>query len=76
MEFLNIFSAHHDCLVVGLLMGTEISEFGPNLCLWQLFKEGDCQGILVDLASPFFQTPIIWAWIDHDFQVIGLLMGT
>ena len=30
--------------------GTEIFEFRPNLCLWQLFKEGN-QGILADFAK-------------------------
>ena len=29
----------------------------PNLCPWQLFKEGNCQGILADFATPFFKPP-------------------
>ena len=37
MNFLGIFWAQNDRLVVGYLMGTEIFEFW----LWQLFKEGN-----------------------------------
>ena len=58
MNFLGIFLAHNDRLVVGYLMGAEIFEFRPNLSLWRLFKEGNRQGILAD----FFQTIITWAW--------------
>ena len=38
-------------LVIGYLIGKEICEFWPNLCPWQLFKEGNSQGILADLAK-------------------------
>ena len=55
MNFLDIFRAQNDRLVVGYLMGKEIFEFRPNLCLWQLFKEGNRQGILADFA--FFKPP-------------------
>ena len=51
MNFLDIFRAENDCLVIGYLMGKEIFEFRPNLCLWQLFKEGNHQGILADFAK-------------------------
>ena len=51
MNFLDIFRAHNDRLVIGYLMGKEIFEFRPNLCLWQLFKEGNRQGILADFAK-------------------------
>ena len=46
MNFLDTFRAQNDRLVVGNLMGKEIFKFRPNLCLWQLFKEGNRQGIL------------------------------
>ena len=51
MNFLDIFRAQKNCLVVGYLMGKEIFEFRPNLCLWQLFKEGNRQGISADFAK-------------------------
>ena len=51
MNFLDIFRAQNDCLVVGYLMGKEIFKFRPNLCPWQLFKEGNRQGILADFAK-------------------------
>ena len=57
MSFLDIFRAQNDCLVIGYLMGTEIFEFHPNLCTWQLFKEGTRQGILANFAAPFFKPP-------------------
>ena len=46
MNFLGIFWAQNDRLVVGYLMGAEIFEFRPNFGLWQLVKEGNQQGIL------------------------------
>ena len=36
MNFLDIFRAQNDHLVIGYLMGTDIFEFRPNLCQWQL----------------------------------------
>ena len=39
MRFLDIFSAQHNCLVIGFMMGTEIFEFRPYLCPWQPFKD-------------------------------------
>ena len=48
---MDIFRAHNDRLLVGYLMGKEIFEFRPNLCLWQLFKEGNRQGILADFVK-------------------------
>ena len=45
INFLDIFRAQNDHLVVGYLTGKEIFEFWPNLCLWQLFNEGNRQGI-------------------------------
>ena len=51
MNFLDIFRAQNDRLVVGYLMGKEICKFWPNLCPWQLFKEGNRQGILADFAK-------------------------
>ena len=41
--------AQNDRLVVGYLLGKEIFEFRPNL--WQLFKEGNRQGILADFVK-------------------------
>ena len=41
MNFLGIFRALNDHLVVGYLMGAEIFEFRPNIGSWQLFKEGN-----------------------------------
>ena len=57
MNFSAIFSAQTKRPVVGYLMGTEIFEFQPNLCLWQLFKEGNRQGILADFATLYLKTP-------------------
>ena len=51
MNFLDIFRAQNDGLVVGYHMGKEIFKFWPNLCPWQLFKEGNRQGILADFAK-------------------------
>ena len=36
MNFLDIFRGQNDRLVIGYLMGKEIFEFQPNLCLWQI----------------------------------------
>ena len=47
MNFLGFFWAQNDRLVVGYMMGKEIFEFRPNLCPWQLFKEGNRQGIFL-----------------------------
>ena len=51
MNFLDIFRAQNDRLVIGYLMGKETFEFRPNLCPWQLFKEGNLQGILADFVK-------------------------
>ena len=51
MNFLDIFRAQNDRLGIGYLMGKEIFEFWPNLCQWQLFKDGNHQGILADFAK-------------------------
>ena len=51
MNFLDIFRAQNDRLIVGYLMGKEIFEFRPNLSLWQLFKDGNRKGILADFAK-------------------------
>ena len=40
MNFLHIFRAQNDCLVIGYLMGAEIFEFWLNFSPWQLFIEG------------------------------------
>ena len=61
MNFLCIFWAQNDRLVVGYLMGAEIFEFWPNFGLWQLFKKCYRQGILAD----FSQTITTWAWSGH-----------
>ena len=55
MNFLDISRAQNDHLVIGYLMGKEIFESWTNLCLWQLFKEGNRQGILADFTTPFFK---------------------
>ena len=57
MNFLGIFRAQNDRLVVGYLMGTEIFEFRPNFGPWQPFKESNRQGILADFAIPYLKTP-------------------
>ena len=59
----------------------QIFEFRPNLCLWQLFKEGNRQGILADFAMPFFKPPLLGPRMDfldifcahNDYPVIGYL---
>ena len=51
MNFLDFFRDQNYGLVVGYLMGTEIFEFWPNLCLWQLFKEANRRGILTNFAK-------------------------
>ena len=43
------------------LMGTEILEFWPDLCLWQLLKEGSHQGEI--------------AYIMAKILLLGLLIG-
>ncbi len=53
MRFLDIFSAQHDRLIVCFVMVTEIFEFQPYLCPWQLFKEGTHQQIFKDFEHPF-----------------------
>ena len=70
MNFLDISRAQNDHLVLGYLMGTEIFEFQPNVCLWQLFKD------FADFATPFYK---IWPGMDileifsaqNDCLVIG-----
>ena len=57
MNVWSIFWAQNGSLVSGYLMDAEIFEFWPNFKLWQLFKEGIWQGILVDFAMPFFKQP-------------------
>ena len=57
MNFLGIFWAHNDHLVVGYLMGADIFEFQANFGPWQLFKKGNQQSILADFAMPFIKTP-------------------
>ena len=57
MNFLEIFSAQNDRLVVGYLIGAEIFEFRLNFGPWQLFKEGNRQGILGDFATLYLKTP-------------------
>ena len=57
MNFLGIFWAQNNHLVVSYLMGAESFELRPNFGLWQLFKEGNRQGILADSAMPFFKIP-------------------
>ena len=44
MDFLDIFCAQNDCLVMGYLMGKEMFWFWPYLCLWWLFKQGNRKG--------------------------------
>ena len=57
MNFLDIFRAQNNRLVIGFLMDTEIFEFWPNLSPWKLFKEGNRQVILANFATPFFKLP-------------------
>ena len=51
VNLLDIFRAQNDGRVHGDPMGQEIFEFRHNLCLWQLFKKGNHQGILADFAK-------------------------
>ena len=51
MNFLDIFRAQNNCLVIGYLMDTDTFEFRPNLCPWQLFKEVTRQGILASFST-------------------------
>ena len=53
MDFLDIISAQNDCLVIRYLMVTDIFGFVPNLCLRQLFKEGNRQSLLDNFSSIF-----------------------
>jgi len=53
MNFLGIFRAQNDCLVIGYLMGTEIFEFRPNFGPWQLFKDGNRQAILLIFSNHY-----------------------
>ena len=53
VDFLDSFTAQNDRLIIGFPVVTEIFTFWPNLCPWQLFKEGYHQEILAD----FFKTP-------------------
>ena len=39
MDFLDIFSAQNDCLVIGYLMDTKIFCFWPFLSLWRKMTE-------------------------------------
>ena len=48
MRFLTSFSAQHNRLVIGLVMGTEIFEFRPYLCPWRPFKEGTRQAVFTN----------------------------
>ena len=59
MNFLGIFRAQNDRLVVGYLMGTEIFEFRQKFDPWRLFKEGTPH-LVPSFATTFFQTPITW----------------
>ena len=61
MNFLDIFSAKKNCLVIGYLMGTEIFGFRKKLCPWWPFKEGTPH-LVPNFEGTFFQTPITWAW--------------
>ena len=71
MNFLVIFWAQNDRLVVGYLMGAEIFEFWPYFGLWQQFKEGNRQGILAD----FFQTINLGLeWIFLTFSVLKMIV--
>ena len=84
MNFLDIFRAQNNRLVIGFLMDTEIFEFWPNLRLWQLFKEGNRQGILANFATPFFKPPKLERGVDfldifraqNECLAMGYLMGT
>ena len=40
-RFFDIFTAQHNSLVIGYLLGTQFFEFLRIFCLWQLFKEVD-----------------------------------
>ena len=61
MNFLDIFRAQNDRLVFSYLMRKEFFEFQPNLFPWQLFKEGNHQGIVADLvkSAKFFRFHIL-----------------
>ena len=75
MRFLDIFSAQHDPLVISFMMSTEIFEFCPYLCPWQLFKEGTCKQIS-QILSMHFQMTISQAWngLFQKFQSLELIV--
>ena len=51
MDFLDIFSAYYDCLVIGYLTGKETFGFWLILTLWWLLKEVTCQSLMADLCN-------------------------
>ena len=56
-------------------MGAEIFEFQPNFGLWQLFKEGNRQCILVDFAMPFFKPHNLGLeWTFWTFSVLKMIV--
>ena len=71
MNFLGIFLAQNDRLVVGY-MGTEIFEFQPNFSKWQLFKEGNRQGILADFFSNHHNLGLEWTF--WTFSVLKMIV--
>ena len=62
MNFLGIFRAQNDRLVIGYLMGAEVFEFRPFFGPWQLFKEGNRQGILADFFSNHHNLGLEWTF--------------
>ena len=73
MDFLDIFSAQNECLAMGYLMGTESFRFGPNLNLWQLFKEGTHNSLMDDLLQFFLKTPVYNLGLGWPFWIFSVL---
>ena len=72
MNFWGIFWAQNNRLVVGYLMGAEIFEFWPNFSPWQLFKEGNRQGILADFFSNHHNLGLEWTF--WTFSVLKMIV--
>ena len=70
MKFLNSFSAQHDCLVIGLVMGTKSFEYRPYLCLWWPFKEGTHQAIFTN-SECLYITVLNKAFLGHSLEKKG-----
>ena len=72
MNFLGIFRAQNDRLLIGYPMGAEIIEFRPNFGPWQLFKEGNRPGILLIADHNFGLEWTFWTFSVLKMIVLSL----